>query len=73
MHTPGHRPPANPQRGTVAQDRPCAVTAEPELDWLHAAGLVETDETGGWKLTPLGEGAMARFYKQVEGSPLWRV
>ncbi|HWB45934.1 MAG TPA: hypothetical protein VG900_10885 [Hyphomicrobiaceae bacterium] len=41
---------------------------EPVLESLVAAGLVQFDKDGDWRLSELGQAAMARFYRQVEGS-----
>ena len=73
MDTLGLGPLENTDRGAVGRGTLRAPTAEPELDRLCEAGLVEVDDAGGWRLTLLGEAAMARFYKHVEGSPFWRV
>lgn len=72
MNTVGLSPAAEIEHGAAAHVRRNAHPADPELDRLCEAGLVEIDAAGGWKLTRLGEAAMARFYEQVEGSPFWR-
>jgi DNA-binding transcriptional ArsR family regulator len=72
MHTLDHGSLGDMGRGALSHDRHRAHAVDPDLDRLRAAGLVHIDEEGGWKLTRLGEGAMARFYKQVEDSSFWR-
>ena len=34
--------------------------------WLLEAGLIERKDGGDWKLTELGEKAMARFHREMQ-------
>jgi hypothetical protein len=40
----------------------------PAVDWLENMGVVAVDEDGAWKLTALGEAAMARFNGRYQSS-----
>ena len=40
----------------------------PAVDWLENMGIVAVDENGAWKLTALGESAMARFDGRYQAS-----
>ena len=41
---------------------------ESVLESLVTAGLVQFDRDGDWKLSALGESAMARYYRQLDDS-----
>jgi hypothetical protein len=41
---------------------------ESVLESLVTAGLVQFDSHGDWKLSALGESAMARYYRQLDDS-----
>ena len=41
----------------------------PAVDWLEDMGVVAIDENGAWRLTALGEVAMARFNGRYRADP----
>lgn len=38
----------------------------PSADWLREMGVEAVDEKGAWRLTALGDAAMARFYGRAQ-------
>ena len=42
----------------------------PAVDWLEDMGVVAVDENGAWRLTALGEVAMARFNGRYHADPV---
>ena len=42
----------------------------PAVDWLEDMGVVAIDENGAWRLTALGEVAMARFNGRYRAEPV---
>ena len=45
----------------------------PAVDWLEDMGVVAVDENGAWRLTALGEVAMARFNGRNRAEPVLRL
>ena len=42
----------------------------PAVDWLDGMGVVAIAENGAWRLTALGEVAMARFNGRYRADPV---